>query len=289
MKPLSKLPVNVIKHAGVVLFLIFAATGKAAIEIDPVSWGLTPGATFRLVVVTNGTTAATSSNVAFYDNFVNTQGLSGITYRGGALSWQAIAGTATSNPASDGTRYSASANATPIYNLAGLAVSTTTAGQQFWRTSGYNQHLNTMDRTIDGGGNLASVGGSAYVWTGYDWDGAPGTANNYGGAPFYMSMGTVSATLGTSASYQKLTYDSQTFQPNGTISSTLYPLYGRTGATANGWSAAGDDLPLETVQRMFAMSELITVTAIPEPANYGTLAILFTGGAVALRRRRPVD
>ncbi|MEN9840322.1 MAG: hypothetical protein RL376_122 [Verrucomicrobiota bacterium] len=278
--PIKKLSFSLL----VALFL--GARADAAIAIDPVAWGLTEGATFRLVVVTNGTTTATSTNVTSYDTFVNTQGLSGITYRGASLSWQAIAGTPTSNPASDGTRYSASANATSVYNLAGQVVSTTTSGQQFWRTSGPNQHLGTIDRTIDGSGNLASLGAFTYVWTGYDWDGAPGTTNTYGGAPMYMSEGSVSATLGTSAAYQKLTCDSGTGQPNGTISSTLYPLYGRTGATANGWSAAGDDLPLETAQRMYAISELITVTSIPEPANFATVAMLSAWGFVMLRRRR---
>ncbi len=35
--------------------------------------GLTPGESFRFVLVTDGTTDATSSDIAYYNSFVNTQ------------------------------------------------------------------------------------------------------------------------------------------------------------------------------------------------------------------------
>ena len=71
--------------------------------IDPLAWGLNPGDTFRFVVAAAGGTTGVSTSIGAYDAFVNSQGLSGITYNGASLhNWQAIAGTPSSNPATDG-------------------------------------------------------------------------------------------------------------------------------------------------------------------------------------------
>ena len=55
--------------------------------------GLTAGDTFRFVFVTDGTTAATSTNITDYDNFVTSQA-DGATYNGTTITWQAIGSTA---------------------------------------------------------------------------------------------------------------------------------------------------------------------------------------------------
>ncbi|MFO0950553.1 MAG: PEP-CTERM sorting domain-containing protein [Isosphaeraceae bacterium] len=56
--------------------------------------GLNPGDTFRFIFVTTGTTDATSSNIATYDAFVNTDA-AGAKYNGVAVNWQVVGSTST--------------------------------------------------------------------------------------------------------------------------------------------------------------------------------------------------
>jgi hypothetical protein len=262
-----------------IALVLFGSDAHAGVVIDPLSWGLNPGDTFRLVVVTASGTAGTSTSISTYDTFVNTQGLSGITVNGVSLTWQAIGLTPSSNPLTDTTRYSSQANASRTYNLNGALVSNTTNGTAFWKTSGYNQHLAAIDWTINGSGNAAQVNGSQTVWTGFDIDGTVASATDYDGSGF--PVGQVTAALGQSVNYND--YD---FGTNQQVPKTLYPLLGRAGAAANGW-AAFDNLDPSTVRPMYAMSELITVTAVPEPSTYAmALAGLACGGYLVRRRRK---
>lgn len=253
----------------------------AAIAIDPASWGLAPGTTFRLVMVTYGTTNATSADITSYDAFVNTQNLGQITYNGSLLSWQAIGRTADSSPVADGTRFSAQANSALVYNLNGELVSNTSAGSLFWRTSGYNQHAAAINYTVTPGGSLA-LSSHNWAWTGFEWDGTASTARDYDSEGY--QVGTVSATLGASTPYNAVVYDGEG-DPTGSIASTFYPSYGRVPALANGWAAIGNDATLETLFPMYAMSSLITVTAIPEPSAFAAAAGTLLLAAAALRRR----
>jgi hypothetical protein len=259
--------------------LLVPSTVHAAVVINPLSWGLNPGDTFRLAVVTAGGTTGSSTSTNDYDAFVNSQGLSGITYGGASLTWQAIAGTPSSNPRTDSSRFSSQANAIRVFNLNGALVSNVTNGSAFWQTSGFNQHLAAIDWTINGSGNLAQVNGSQLVWTGFDIDGSPATANAYDSSGF--PTGTVTAALG-----QTVPYNSYDFMNSQVVPSTLYPLAGRAGASANGWAALSND-PLATVYPLYAMSQVITVVAVPEPSTIAmALAGLGGGGFCMLRRRR---
>lgn len=259
---------------------LLTVSGSAAIVIDPLSWGLPVGATFRLVVLTTGTTAATSSSIGTYDTFVNTQGLSGITYNGSSLTWQALGQTAGSDPTTDATRFSSQANSVATYNLNGAQVSNTSSNP-FWVTGGFSSHLAPIDWTINGSGNLEQVSGSTRVWTGFDFRGDAVTASNYDDDG--NQIGTVTATLGSSATYQDYDFDSFTPIPN----QTLFPYYGRAGASANGWAAFGEDSPLSTQYRMYAISGPITVTAVPEVEVVFAAAALALGGfTYRLRRSR---
>ncbi len=61
--------------------------------------GLSPGDTFRIVFVTDGTTTAISSSIDTYNNFVSSDastqaGGGSVTYNGTTLAWTAIASTA---------------------------------------------------------------------------------------------------------------------------------------------------------------------------------------------------
>ena len=58
--------------------------------------GLAPGAQFRFLFLTSGTQAATSTDIADYNTFVNGQA-SGATYEGSVVSWKAVGSTATVN------------------------------------------------------------------------------------------------------------------------------------------------------------------------------------------------
>lgn len=259
-------------------WVIVSSNAHADVVINPLSWGLSPGDTFRLVVITAGSTAATSTSISEYDTFVNTQGLSGITVNGASLGWQAIGLTPASNPVADGSRYSSQANATRIYNLNGGLVSTPTNGNAFWKTSGFNQHLAAIDWTINGSGNAEQVNGSQVAWTGFDIDGSVASATDY--SEFGFPVGTVTAALGQSVNYND--YD---FGSSQQVPKTLYPFLGRAGALFNGW-AAFDNLDPTTLRPMYAMSELITVTAVPEPSTYAmALAGLACGGFSMWRRR----
>jgi hypothetical protein len=257
-----------------IALVLFASDAHAEIVISPLSWGLNPGDTFRLVVVTAGSTSGTSTSISTYDTFVNTQGLSGITVNGVSLTWQAIGLTPSSDPLTDTSRFSSQANASRTYNLNGALVSNTTNGTAFWKTSGYNQHLAAINWTINGSGNAAQVNDFQEVWTGFDFDGTVASATDYNrsGVP----VGQVTAALGQSVNYTT----------NQQVPMTLYPFLGRAGALANGW-AAFDNLDPTTVRPLYAMSELITVQAVPEPSTYAmALAGIACGGFSMWRRRK---
>jgi hypothetical protein len=265
------------------LLVLVSSSVRAAIVIDPLAWGLNPGDTFRLVMVTAGGTSATSSSIATYDTFVNSQGLAGITYNGATLNWQALALTPDSNPVTDSSRYSSQANASLIYNLNGNPVSNTTAARAFWRTTGPHQHLNAIDWTINSSGNLEQVGGFREVWTGFDDDGSRASARNYDSSG--MQIGTVTTTLGQSVAYNDYVEDFETMTGE-LVPKTLYPSVGRAGAVFNGWAWAYDANSLDSLYSMYAMSDIITVTAVPEPGTSSMLILAVVGiGAHAWRRR----
>lgn len=230
--------------------------GHAAVVLDPLSWGLQPGDTFRVAIVTYGQTAANSTDISTYDTFVNGQNLNLITYNGLSLTWQAIGTTPGSLAMTDHTRYSSQANATHVYNLAGQLV----ANGNFWGT-----HNAAIDRTINPSGNLQQVGGSTYVWTGFNYNGAAITRTDYTNP---RSTSDVYSYLGQTTDYIDYTPSSQ----------TLGDSFGRAGAAANGWADLGEQTSLGTPYAMYGLSALVTVTAVPEPINVA-LGI-FTGGRV---------
>src|SRR5208337_1543105 len=83
--------------ATAMLWLVYGAGGRALADLTLTAPAtLSPGESFRFVFVTDGTTNATSTNIADYNNFVNTQA-DGATYNGSVVSWVAIASTATVN------------------------------------------------------------------------------------------------------------------------------------------------------------------------------------------------
>ena len=115
--------------AAVILWLGLGGGGRA--EAGPVLLtpaGLSPGESFRFVFVTDGTRDATSTNIADYNGFVNTQA-GGATYNGSVVTWAAIASTPTVNAIDN-----VGPSLAPVYLSDGtiVATSTTTASGGLW-------------------------------------------------------------------------------------------------------------------------------------------------------------
>lgn len=236
------------------MVLVFGTRPVAGMEITPISWGLNVGDTFRLVMITNGTTSATSQNITSYDTFVNTQNLNLITYNSSSLTWQAIGTTLSSYASTDVSRYSSQANAAPTYSLDGTRISNSGS---FWTSP----HLAPINKSVDGSGSLVTVSDFSYAWTGFDTNGQPVFRTDYD--DFGSPNGTVQSALGVTATYQGYDFGNMEPLPN----QTLGVGFGRAGASANGWAAAGEQTLLTTQYRMYAISQVITVTAVPEPSS----------------------
>jgi hypothetical protein len=121
---------------------------------------LAPGSTFRFVFETDGSTTATSSNIADYDNFVNAQA-NGATYDGQTVTWQAIGSTASVDAI---THIGVNPNISGVYLVTGQQVATgdgTSAGG-LW-SGAIQTQIN-----VDIASNTLT---NALVWTGSDADG----------------------------------------------------------------------------------------------------------------------
>jgi hypothetical protein len=137
--------------------------------------GLAPGAHFRFVFVTDGTTDSFSSDITTYDSFVQGQA-DGATYNGVTVNWQAIGSTSSVNAIDHITGPSDD----PVYLVTGpeVAANTTTTG--LW--SGTIMAPISID-----------INGSAIsnnVWTGTDPNGDKDTAAPLGGAQVIGGLST---------------------------------------------------------------------------------------------------
>jgi hypothetical protein len=74
--------------------LSFASTVDAAVVALSTPSGLAAGTRFRFLIVTSSSRDATSTDVADYNSFVDTNA-GGATYNGSVVSWKAIASTST--------------------------------------------------------------------------------------------------------------------------------------------------------------------------------------------------
>jgi hypothetical protein len=98
-------------------------TSRAGLII-PTPAGLTTGDHFFVVFVDSTTHPATSTNIADYNTFIQTDA-SGITYPGGTIgSWQVIGATAAVNEASS----LFTDTTTPVYDVSGTELSTSGSG-----------------------------------------------------------------------------------------------------------------------------------------------------------------
>lgn len=145
--------------------------------------GLAPGTHFRFIYLTSGATQATSSDIADYNSFVQSDA-SGSTFAGATVNWKAVASTATVNARDNIGGYGTSV---PVYLVTGTRVSdnlTTSAGGLWSGTL-----LAAPRVQIDG-----TVVGISQVWTGSTADGTAFTGNALG--VFAPKVGTATATNG---------------------------------------------------------------------------------------------
>jgi PEP-CTERM motif len=104
--------------------------GGARVEADvtlSTPAGLTPGESFRFVFVTDGTTDATSSDISYYNSFVNAQA-GGATYNGLVVSWDAIASTSSVSAIEN----IGQQTITGVYLADGTEVTTSTTSSGLW-------------------------------------------------------------------------------------------------------------------------------------------------------------
>jgi hypothetical protein len=116
--------------------------------------GLIPGDSFRFVFLTDGATAATSANIADYNNFVNAQA-GGATYNGSVVTWAAIGSTPTVNAIDN-----VGQTNTPVYLADGTLVTTSTTISGMW-SGGI---LSPIDEDLSG--KLTNPDPYNLVWTG---------------------------------------------------------------------------------------------------------------------------
>ena len=181
-----------------------AAAGGIVLTTPP---GLVPGDTFRVVFLTDGTTLATSSNIDYYNTFVNTQAGS-VTYDGQAVTFTAIGSTSTVN-AIDNIPGSSSA---PVYLVNGteVASSTTTATGGLWSGT----IMSPIDLDLAG-----KTGPLVPVWTGTQASGIGSPDVPLGGTN--TSLGLAVSVVGDPASVNS-TWVDLIDGPNAVNSSPMY-------------------------------------------------------------------
>ncbi len=169
--------------AATMLGLAFGVTGpaEAGIVLATPS-GLAPGDQFRFVFITDGTTTATSSSIATYNNFVNTQA-GGATYAGSVVTWEAIGSTVSESAINN-----VGQTATPVYLADGTLVTTSTTSSGLWSGS----ILNPIDEDLSGKGVSS---GSTGVWTGTNTNGS--ASANHLDDFFGVTIGASTTTDGT--------------------------------------------------------------------------------------------
>ncbi len=138
------------------VLLATVPTSLQADVIPPI--GLAPGSPYQLVFVTADTTAATSSDINYYNTFV--QGEAALNPSLPTATWRAVASTVSVNARDNAPTYAS----VPIYNTNGQLVAT--GSTALWS----DDLQNPVD--YDQSGQLAA---SSYVWSGSNDSGTAGT------------------------------------------------------------------------------------------------------------------
>ncbi len=124
--------------------------------------GLAPGSVFRFLYTTQSTTAASSTDIATYDTFVNADA-AGATYGGVAVQWKTLGSTVTVD-ARD--HVGGFGTIVPVYNTLGQLLATDltdTTSQGLWADIAPTPLIVGLDGS--------TVVTDEYVWTGTESDG----------------------------------------------------------------------------------------------------------------------
>jgi hypothetical protein len=156
----------------------FAGTDFFQTDI-PIPAGLRVGDEFQLMFITTSTTEATSTDISYYNNFVNTDAntAAGSLVTGLGITWSVLGSTSTVNVLSNIVNTPSTVG---IYDLAGtlIANGTGTTGTGLYSGS----TVNPPDVTDTGAVN------STHVWTGTDDSGAASNGCGNGASPLGGSL-----------------------------------------------------------------------------------------------------
>jgi hypothetical protein len=218
-----------------VLWLVFGGGGRAVADLNiSTPAGLTPGESFRIIFVTDGTRDGTSGNIGDYNTFVTNDaiteaggGSNVVKYMGTTLTWSALASTTTTDAINNVGTYGV-----PVYLASGTLVATTDAtipSGGLWTNTGFGNLTSGISQDLNG----SSLYGAS-VWTG-------------------------STTAGTAD------------EPYDYLGSA-YPTYGIAGYTNTGWVAWG--ISPSGSDHLYGISQELTVpSAVPEPSTLWVGAI----------------
>lgn len=159
------------------LALATAALAQSVVLPPP---GVAPGESYRLLVVTNGTRAATSTIIANYDTWVQAQIAAVPELAAIPTTWRALAGTP-GNPARvhSETTWTATEPGLPIYRPDGAKIAD--SYQHFWSAGAGMPLHNTPWSPLNGTAPAVNQ-----VWTGAKADGSNATAlGNINGNPTF--------------------------------------------------------------------------------------------------------
>lgn len=245
-----------IKHMKKFIFTTIALAVVATVGVpqtteganfDSSSLGLAPGSPFRMVFLTDGTTQALSQSVVLtYDPFVsNAASAANYTIDGNSVTWNAIA---TGND--NGPRLRLSLDPTGLDNNTPIYLATGTNSSNIIANTYADLWDGMIDNLLDYDETFTQVSGENRVWTGTKTTGFPDNP------------------------------------PGGRLGVETSPTYGFRTITASQWIDANlDNVNRSTSLRMYAISERLLTTAIPEPGTYLLLGSMLMLVAYSRKKR----
>ena len=249
MKIISVLALAVVGCVPSYATLVFSGTSI------PIPAGLAVGDTFQLVFITTNTTEATSTDINYYNAFVNTDANLGGSLVGGlGITWSVLGSTAAVNVLSNIVNTSPSTpNFSGIFNLAGdlIADGTETTGEGLY--SGSIQNL--LDVTESGAIS------TTHVWTGTDTGGSTSNGCGNGASPLGGSI-SESGYSGDVSSF-----GTQFWTQSCSIAGPTYPL------------------PLYGISNLLYLGPGDQLDVVPEPATMGTMFLGLAACFLAARRK----
>jgi hypothetical protein len=241
------------------LFQGLAIAGGVAIK-EPTA--LHGGDQFRIIFVTPGTIQGTSSDIATYNAFANSQA-AGATYNGVVIHWSAIVSTDAKNA-----RDNIGLTNSPVFMADGTQVATsanTIAGGLWW-----GDPLLAVP--------VQDLSGNTY--SGTAWTGTCGIGTEFSSMPVSDLTNThVLATWGTGNS------------TNITVRGVNYVNQAEVGQIGGGgytWVSTGKVTLNTNAYQIYAISDVLTV--VPEPSSFvvSGLGIFMIGFAQKFRRRNGI-